>query len=165
MQICGTKRTRSESVNAHLTRDKTIPSLLNKSSGNNGNNSNVFTDEALRGIGAHILPSVTGLKPVRPEVAAKDSRLVEAPAVPHGAHACLAGCVCVHPRPICLRCLRADDTFIFRGPLMCCAILMCYSILRPPPPPGLVGVHTVSNSVYPIPTSLNTILHVLLTLG
>lgn len=122
VQIGGTKRTHSKSMNAHLSRDKTIPSLLNKSSGSNGNNSNVFTDEALRGFGAHILPNVTGSEPVRPEVATKDSHLVEASAVPRGPHACLAGCVCFDPGPICLRCLRADDTFIFRSPLTCCRI-------------------------------------------
>lgn len=137
----------SESMNTQLSRDTTIPSLLNKLSGHNRNNSNVFTDGALRDSNAHILPSMTGSEPAIPEVA-KDSRIVEASMCPTvSTLSWRVACALIQTH---LRCLRANDTFIFRHTL---DVLSDSHMLFCLEPSGLVLVHTVSNSNY-IPSLL-----------
>lgn len=150
VQICGNKR---PLMIAHLSRDETIPSLRNKSSGNNKNNFNVFTDGALWGSSAHIHPGVTDSEPGIPEAA-----------IPRGPRVSVR---------VPLRCppwrvsytgpsaSAASDNSLFRLPSGVCGPILTLFCLHPFAP-GLVRVHTVVSSSHPTTpaTSLTTILHI-----
>lgn len=132
--LCTLRRT---AANAHLSKDKTIPSLINMFLGNNKNNFNVFTDGALWGF-----YSLRALTPSHRDNATSKPLI---PWIEVSMWCVYMACVCVSTLPSG-GCgygyhMKASSTGAASEPmtpscftiaLMCCLILPSYSFFLPP---------------------------------